>query len=322
MIVQGMEPYPEDPRSRERWILERRQGIVRDVLDPRRAAGWVAESEPNPLGLVERGLTVFLTNRECPWRCLMCDLWRHTRPNPGTPGDVPFQIETAFLEAGEAFHSARWVKLYNAGSFFDPGAIPVVDRRVIAEQCRRFERVIVENHPALTNSCIRPFLEALRPSRLELALGLETAHPGVLARLNKRIDLDGFRRAADFLREQAVDLRVFILVKPPFLEEAEALDWACRSLDFAFDCGAAVVSLIPTRFGNGALEALAAAGQFSPPRFETLEAAFRYGLARGRGRVLVDVWELEKSVSDPEAVLEGKPRLQAMNLRQCFVDPG
>ena len=140
--------------------------------------------------------------------------------------------------------------------------------------------------------------------------------------MNKRIDLDGFRRAADFLREQAVDLRVFILVKPPFLEEAEALDWACRSLDFAFDCGAAVVSLIPTRFGNGSLEALAAAGQFSPPRFETLEAAFRYGLTLGRGRVFVDVWELEKSVSNPEAVLKGKPRLQAMNLSQSFVDPG
>ncbi len=37
----------------------------------------------------------------------------------------------------------------------------------------------------------------------------------------------------------------FILVKPPFLSEQEALYWADRSLDFAFSCGAAAAALIP-----------------------------------------------------------------------------
>ena len=62
--------------------------------------------------------------------------------------------------------------------------------------------------------------------------------------------LEQFARAAAFVRENQMALRVFVLVKPPFLSETEALYWANRSVDFAFAHGANVVSLIPTRQGN------------------------------------------------------------------------
>ena len=48
-------------------------------------------------------------------------------------------------------------------------------------------------------------------------MGLETAHPEVLAGLNKRMTLDQFSTAANFLRRNGIDLRVFILVQPPFM---------------------------------------------------------------------------------------------------------
>ena len=87
-------------------------------------------------------------------------------------------------------------------------------------------------------------------------MGLETVHPQILEQLNKRMTTDQFAAAAALLREHDIDLRVFILVKPPFMREEEALDWAERSLDFAFDCGATAATLIPTRAGNGAMEEL------------------------------------------------------------------
>ena len=51
--------------------------------------------------------------------------------------------------------------------------------------------------------------------QLEVAMGLETAHPGVLERLNKHMTLEQFRRAAEFLTKEDIGLRVFILVRPP-----------------------------------------------------------------------------------------------------------
>jgi hypothetical protein len=116
-----------------------------------------------------------------------------------------------------------------------------------------------------------------------VAVGLETAHPDVLERLNKRMTLDAFRRAASFVREHDIDLRVFVLLSPPFMPAAGALEWACRSIDVAAECGATACTVIPTRGGNGAMEALG--DRFAPPRLADLEAAVEYGIAStGPGR--------------------------------------
>ena len=79
-----------------------------------------------------------------------------------------------------------------------------------------------------------------------------------------------FAESARILRENEIDLRAFILVKPPFMREEEAVEWAVRSLEFAFECGATAATLIPTRGGNGAMEELAAAGEFLAAALRTL----------------------------------------------------
>src|SRR5439155_2565678 len=114
---------------------------------------------------------------------------------------------------------ARNIKLYNSGNFFDPRAIPPADYPAIARLVSGFERVIVECHPALLGNRCLQFREML-PGRLEVAIGLETVHPVVLEKLNKRITVDDFRRAAGFLASNWIDLRIFLLVRPPFLSEA------------------------------------------------------------------------------------------------------
>ena len=303
--------YPDTARDRDRWILSRRP--ERNIVDPARPYAFVAEQERAESGEVVPVATIFLTNRECPWRCLMCDLWRNTLTESVPPGAIPTQIDFALTR----LPPARQLKLYNSGSFFDPRAIPPEDLPAIAERVRSFERVVVECHPALIGEPALRFCDLLH-GRLEVAMGLETAHPEVLARLNKRMTLDQFAGAAEFLRKHDIALRVFILVKPPFLDEDAALEWARRSLDFAFDCGATVASLIPTRLGNGALEALAEQGEFSPPRLATLEEAAAYGVGLRRGRVFADLWDLEKFSGCPACFVARQERLERMNFTQTI----
>jgi uncharacterized Fe-S cluster-containing MiaB family protein len=152
-------------------------------------------------------------------------------------------------------------------------------------------------------------------------MGLETVHPVIGPQLNKRMTVDQFASAAARLRENDIALRAFILVKPPFLEEGEALHWAARSIDFAFDCEASVVALIPTRPGNGALDVLAKSGNFSPPSLATLERAAAYGVGLGRGRVFADLWDLERFSSCAICFSERAARLREMNLRQEISAP-
>ena len=207
------------------------------------------------------------------------------------------------------------IKLYNSGSFFDPKAIPPADYLEILRQVGGFERVIVECHPALIGENCFQFSNQL-PGKLEVAIGLETAHPGILEKLNKRMSLDLFSTAAHDLGKQGIDLRVFILIKPPFMREEEVVEWSARSLDFAFDCGASAVTLIPTRAGNGALDDLAAIGDFSPPRIESLESAIEYGVSLARGRVFIDLWDTEKLTGCRACLEQRIDRLRTMNLRQ------
>jgi radical SAM enzyme (TIGR01210 family) len=241
----------------------------------------------------------------------MCDLWKNTLTETVPIGAIPAQIDHALAE----LPLARQIKLYNSGSFFDPRAIPRADHADIAKRIADFDRIIVECHPSLIGESVANFGQMLG-GKLEIAMGLETVHPEILPRLNKRMTLEQFARAADFLRENKIALRVFALVKPPFLAETQAVDWARRSAEFAFDCGASVVSLIPTRSSNGAMERLAALGEFSPPTLTTFESAIDEVLGMKRGRVFADTWDLERFSDCPVCFPERRTRLERINLSQ------
>ena len=246
----------------------------------------------------------------------MCDLWKNTLMESVPAGAIPAQIGYAL----ERLAPARQIKLYNSGSFFDPRAIPVEDYPAIASRIASFERVIVESHPALVGENCYRFKEQLN-GRLEVAMGLETVHLQILEQLNKRMTTEQFAAAARHLCEHDIDLRVFILVKPPFMREDEALYWAERSLDFAFDCGATSATLIPTRGGNGAMEELAVAGDFSPPSLSTLEAALAYGIKLHRGRVFADLWDVKGGAECLQCHSQRIARLRTMNRSQSIAQP-
>jgi len=240
-----------------------------------------------------------------------------TLPGDTPRGAIPAQIRSALAE----LPPARRIKLYNAGSFFDPRAIPPEDDAEIAGLLSGFDRVVVESHPALVNARCFAFAERLGPGRLEVAMGLETVHPEVLPRLNKGMSLDGFRQAGDRLAAHGIGLRAFVLAGLPWVASADQLTWVREAILFAFACGAGTVSLIPTRTGNGALEALSAQGDFAPPELGLLETALEAGLALQRGRVFADLWDLERLAACGECFGARRDRLASMNRLQRAEPP-
>jgi len=286
--------YPELPGARDRFIVDLRG--PRPQHDPWRYQGLSVEDELTERGDLARVGTVFLTGRECPWRCAMCDLWRSTTTSDTPAGAIPAQLRTAWSVWRDAGEMITRVKLYNASNFFDPRAVPEADYAALAEELMDVEQVIVESHPSLVGARVERFRASLAGPSLEVAMGLETAHPAALEALNKRMTTGDFERAAALLRDRSVSVRVFLLIHPPFIPADAQDEWLLRSVSFAIACGASVISLVPTRGGNGAMEALARQGLFRAPT--SADIARSVDLVRsqitndgsGAVRILLDPW--------------------------------
>lgn len=292
-----------------KWILSQRG--QKNKIEINHPYHCMVEKERRPNGRIEDTAIVFLSNKECSFKCLMCDLWKNTTNDTVPAGAIPEQIEWALSR----LPAARHIKLYNSGSFFDQKAIPRSDYRSIASLVDHFETVIVESHPRLIGEKCLEFRDLIS-GKLEVAIGLETAHPEVLARLNKQMTLEDFKTGVEFLKRNEMNSRAFILLRPPFMTEEEGILWARKSIDFALDCGVDSCTVIPVRAGNGAMEELMQRGEFDMPRLASLEEVLEYGIAQGRGLVLADTWDLEL-FSDCKTCYEDRhDRIQQMNLTQ------
>jgi uncharacterized Fe-S cluster-containing MiaB family protein len=131
-----------------------------------------------------------------------------------------------------------------------------------------------------------------------------------------------FQNACRFLAAQAIGIRSFVLVGLPFLRKEEWADATRASIDLSFRAGAEVVSLIPTRLGNGAMEELQRQGRFEPPALSDLEGAIEdflegeEGNTRPPGLVLADLWNADALGASSCCAAARVSRLRKMNLLQ------
>ena len=257
-------------------------------VDPYTAHGSLVEKERRPNGTIENALTVFLAGAECPFSCSFCDLWRWTLDGPTPDGALVAQLERVLQSITGPVPDR--LKLYNASNFFDPRAVPLQDVPRIAALAAPFAAITVESHASTVGARTLAFAEQLH-GRLEVAIGLETVHPIAAAQMNKRLDLARFDRAARYLADNAIELRVFVLLGAPHVPEDESIEWTVRTVKHAVERGAAVVSIIPVRGGNGEMERLQVTGQFTPPTLSQLEQALDRCAHFTSAVVTADLWD-------------------------------
>ncbi len=275
------------------------------------------EEERRLDGSIAPVLTVLLAGAECPFTCVFCDLWRRTLDGPTPRGAVPRQLETVLRDTG-AVPAGCGIKLYNASNFFDARAVPPEDDTAIAALLRPFDRVTVECHPRLVGRRCLEFADRI-PGRLDVAMGLETADPAALVRLDKGMTIEDFDRAAARLARSNIGMRAFVLLPPPFVPSVGAVEAALDAARHAVDQGAAHVTLIPTRDGNGALDALRARGLWTPPTRELIEEAMEGCAGISAAVATVDLWDIDRVLPCRRCRASRIARLRRFNLTG---DPG
>lgn len=290
----------------------------KNQLSPTRPVDFIHEIEWVSPDISHTISTLFLLNRECPWRCSMCDLWVNTSDRPVTSEEIISQIDYALSKLPES----EWLKLYNSGSFFDAGAIPTSSWNYIADRANRYSHLIIENHPRLTTPRIMGFLDLLEETSLEIAMGLESANPRILQNLNKRFDLDDFRRACQFLKSQMVIIRAFVLIEPPFSKSPEAaLNDLITTCEFCNTCGVDNVGLIPSRGGTGFMLELERSGDFREPGIDSIESGFEICLSHFHGITSLDLWDITRFMPCQHCRDARIERFKWMNRHQKIMEP-
>ena len=119
-------PYPETASTRTKWIRALREPSSRPGAQS--TPDTLVEQEMGPKGCLLETATIFLINRECPWTCVMCDLWKHTSLKPMSPGHAPAQLSSALRQLETASKQRlKQIKIYNSGSFLTqkPSILPI-----------------------------------------------------------------------------------------------------------------------------------------------------------------------------------------------------
>jgi len=207
--------------------LVREQRVDR-AYDPREIISTWTEKDLLDGKVVDAWVIIFRT-RGCYWAhasgCSMCGYVNDTAVEV-SEADLAHQLASVLpRHAGQPV-----VKVYTSGNFFDDHELSPESRRAVLEALGdRCDKVIVET---LSHMVRREQLdEAIRHvHRLEVAFGLESTNERVLRHsVNKVWGLKEHARAAAMVREAGGTVKTYLLIKPAFLTEREAIEDAVRS---------------------------------------------------------------------------------------------
>ncbi|CQH60668.1 TIGR01210 family protein [Halobacterium hubeiense] len=234
--------------------------VMRELRDEKGAKDY-APDEPTRVWLDEdntpdgvyQSLTIILNTGGCRWAraggCTMCGYVAESVEGGSVAHeDLMAQIDACLEhEQEEADEASGLIKIYTSGSFLDEREVPAETRQAIAETFADRERIVVESLPDFVD---QPKIEDFTEVGLEtdVAIGLETATDRVRHDcVNKYFDFSDFEDACAEAREADAGVKAYLLMKPPFLSESEAVEDMKKSVRECAEVeGCHTVSMNPT----------------------------------------------------------------------------
>lgn len=178
------------------------------------------------------------------------------------------QFNAAFRPEDRQSH--QLVTVYNNGNFFDDHEIPADVRKYIYEQIASSGAKIlsVESLPQFINeSRIDEIRTYLGDKKIMVSIGLQSSDDTIreLA-IDSTCTLPAFEKAVKLLGEVGGIVQPFLMIKPPFVTESEAIDDAVSSVKYLYSLGISDSILCSTRVAPyTVLKTVHEKGMFSSP---------------------------------------------------------
>jgi len=199
----------------------------RESWDADKPAVVYITPENLPDGTPCTAATVILRTKGCVWwwksGCTFCGYFNDVRDDV-TSANLFAQWEEAKRQTKD-FAGCTMVKVYTSGTFFEDREIPVdFQEAVLVETHERGMHLVVEAQAQLCYPDKLAWLAEKHPG-CTVALGLE-AYDDVVLRfhVNKGFSVKQWHKAVDLLRENNLRVKTYLIFKPPFMSEGDALN--------------------------------------------------------------------------------------------------
>ena len=211
-------------------------------------------------GKIVNAFVLILRTKGCFWAkesgCSMCGYYRETYD--ASYDEIKRQVDEAYMQ----YEGEEIVKIFTSGSFLDEKEVPKELRNYIFKKFSKAKKIIVETRPEFVDE----LEEISNEIRLEIAMGLESANNKVLEHsINKGFTFEEWKKSAEKVISFGRELKVYILIKPPFLTENDAIKDAVRSAEKVKGI-ATTISFNPVSIhGKTLVEYLWKKNLYSPP---------------------------------------------------------
>lgn len=200
--------------------------------DPREPVSVWREKEHLDGKLVDAGVMILRTSGCAHSKgtgCTMCG-YNSESSVEVSEQDLHRQLEKAF----PSVDGVGFLKVYTSGSFLDEREMPAPVRESVLRWCAdRSARLLFESRAEFVTDESLAGVLALHDD-IEVAIGLESANDRVLKyAINKDMTVAEFEGAAVAAKKAGAALRAYVLLKPPFLTEAEAVEDAKATIRYA-----------------------------------------------------------------------------------------
>ena len=213
-LVKAPENTPESVRRRESW----------DATEP---ATVYKTPEILPDGTHCTAATVIFRTRGCAWwwksGCTFCGYFNDVRDDV-TADDLFAQWDEAKRRLDD-FEGCSMVKVYTSGTFFEDRENPPEWQEAILKETHERDMHLVIEAQAQMCTPEKIAWVAERHPGCTVAIGLEAYDDAVLRfHVNKGFSTKQWHRSIDMLRQNGLRVKTYLLFKPPFMSEGDALE--------------------------------------------------------------------------------------------------
>ena len=212
-LIKAPENTPESISFRESW-------------DATKPVTVYKTPEVLPDGTICNAATVILRTKGCAWwwksGCTFCGYFNDVRDDV-SESDMFMQWEDA-KEKTNGFEDCKMVKIYTSGTFFEDRENPISwQELVLRETSEMGKHLVIEAQAQMCTPEKIAWLAERHPG-CTVAIGLEAYDDTVLRfHVNKGFSIKQWHKAVEMLRENNLRVKTYLLFKPPFMSEYDAL---------------------------------------------------------------------------------------------------